>query len=225
MMWYDTRLLWLIGAVARSVFRSMMEIAPPVNGDRVIHLSDTTLECSRIVELVLDIVYKVDVDRRKFTLIYDELDVLAFAAKYDMPLINKLVTLNTLTYRRSDSYPDQSLRLAWILKDTQLLETALKDHLSIQRPVDAYIESDIGPRLDYMYDEYHDSLDGEREGVRRWSDPSQFTYLDFLHLPPSLVWIMLQATNVARPLANEEEYQVAYMMEAMEHIKRVCESS
>lgn len=192
--------------------------------NRTIHLTDSRIERSRTLQAVLGILYFASY-KPKFPINYHELDMIAFAFKYEMTVVNNHVALD-LHRRSTPGKPsderDCSLRLAWELKDPHLLEHTLRDNLELRssRTNDDPYDTDLRPR--YTCDEVYKGLEDGLELDRRWSDPSELTYDEALHFPVSLLWIMMQATRVARSKTTEEAYKEAYMKEARRLVKLAC---
>lgn len=197
-----------------------------------IGLSDPMLEHSWVLEPLLDIVYTMETgvlsDAPRTHLVLDLADKWKFAQA--RVLIHAAVSTRIFTGAGPWTY-EQTLKLCIRLKDVKLAAacmTASRDEIwSVPYSTKPRPNLDLPFSKDSIqqnYDEVAPEL--TRFGPLRGSqvlDLGTWAYRSFLQIPPTIVWAMLRATNLATTkLATVDQRQVTVIFGEL--LTLACES-
>lgn len=202
----------------RSVFRGLISAGICDEHRPSIELTDRMIERSATVEIVLDILYSSrDTAGIPATQL---LNVVAFADKYDMEGVRKHVAIYTKcilpTLLAQGHVPTPSrIRLAWAVEDREMLGSIL-NNLRWCFPTTSL--TTLARAEQWGHDVPNKSLTTNNAfpcRERHLRDPSEFTYAEFLMIPPSLIWIMLRATNMAARAKEKQRHPPVYKEEEL----------
>jgi hypothetical protein len=199
----------------------------------IIHLTDPHIECSKIVEKVLDIIYTWKVDDA-----FDDLPrlgpfVVDFAKKYEMDVVMALIKQRVLAkLAHCDSgergNPMAQFLTAIKLEDYELAGTCIRanDEWSWGTREGDKPEPQIPlPPPNYLSERPAPGFQSRKLGSVEGGpvfDLSACSYVVFLSLPPTVVWAMLRARRIAQTEMGFEESRNQFAREFITLMNEAC---
>jgi len=191
----------------RTVFRALLSMpnSGPDPKRAAIELSDPMLEHSWVLEPLLDIVYTGDTslidEMRRTRLVLDLADKWEFGQA--RALIHGAVSTRVLTEAGGWSIK-ANLSLCIRLKDPKLVAACIRAHRNETWSTSRSKKPEPNLAPPFSNDSLRRSYDGCAPGLKKIRslqstqvlDLGTWAYMNFLQIPPTIVWAMLRATHL-----------------------------